>query len=185
MPDLDWQTNLKQDQFMKWVRPFVPFGFAAVLGFLTSTTNVHAVDLVPSHKQARSIAPAIDGRPVKLQTFCVGSDKNLWMCCSGTDANGGSILVYSAEGELKKNIPLSFLPQALNIAPNGSVFVAGMGKVARLSPEGEVEETRDLPSAATKKSCLKSLRNKLKRTESKSPRPTRLSWITSGSSLRS
>jgi hypothetical protein len=143
---------------MKWVRPFVPYGFAVILGFLTSTTNVHAVDLVPSHKQSRFIAPAIDGRPVKLQTFCVGSDKNLWMCCSGVEANGGSILVYSAEGELKKNIPLTFLPQALNIAPNGSIFVAGMGKVARLSPDGEVEETRDLPGLGNKEELLKKLK---------------------------
>lgn len=143
---------------MKWVRPFAPFGFAVILGFLTTTTNVHAVDLVPSHKQARFIAPAIEGRPVKLQTFCVGHDKNLWMCCSGVDANSGSILVYTAEGELKKTIPLSFLPQALNIAPNGTIFVAGMGKVAKLNSDGEVEETRELPGLGNKEELLKKLK---------------------------
>ena len=73
---------------MRWSFSLVKFGLIGIAGFasLNSMLNVSASEA--THKQARSIAPAVDGKPVKLETFCVGPDNNLWM--ASTRARGSS-----------------------------------------------------------------------------------------------
>ncbi|MCU0707421.1 MAG: hypothetical protein MUF23_03930 [Pirellula sp.] len=105
---------------------------------------------VATHKQTRSIAPHWKQSPVPLHTFCVGPDQLLYMCCSGsgapTQAGAGVILVYTGEGALVREIPLEFVPQAINFGENGKCFVAGSGKLARLSSEGDIEIVKDAPN---------------------------------------
>ena len=91
-----------------------------------------------THKQVRTIVPEYQGVRVHLNTFCVGPDQNLYLCCStngvaGASNTAGVVLVYTGEGELVREIPLSFSPQAINFSSQGAMFLAGSGKVARLS----------------------------------------------------
>ncbi len=142
--------------------------------FLSSQTwfravliTLGAVSLLPSalgsnneatHKQARSIAPMVEGRPVKLETFCVGPDTNLWMCCAGTGADKGLIMVYSGEGKMLQSFPLKFVPQALNFSPDGKLFIAGSGRIARMTVEGKIELEVDAPNIGNKEEALAALK---------------------------
>lgn len=60
----------------------------------------------------------VEGRPVKRETFCVGPDNNLWMCCGRTAVDPGLIMVYSGEGKMLHSF-------ALKIRPAGTELFAG------------------------------------------------------------
>ncbi len=97
----------------------------------------------PTHKQVRVIRPELESASVHLNTFAMSPDGQLWLCCSssgGESANAkGCILIYSAEGEQVRSISLHFAPQAINFSADGTPFVAGSGKVARLTKDGEFD----------------------------------------------
>jgi hypothetical protein len=136
------------------------FFLATVLtwGLVSSMVAANAGNNEATHKQARSIAPMVEGRPVKLETFCVGPDNNLWMCCAGTGADKGLVMVYSGEGEMLHSFPLKFIPQALNFSPDGKLFVAGSGKVAKMTSEGKVELEIDAPNIGNQEEALAALK---------------------------
>lgn len=130
----------------------------AVAMTVSSVASVNAANNEPTHKQARSIAPMVEGRPVKLETFCVGPDNNLWMCCAGTAQTPGLVMVYQGDGELLHSFPLSFLPQAINFSPEGKLFLAGSGKIARMSTDGKVDLEVDAPNIGNKEEALAAMR---------------------------
>ncbi|MEY3227822.1 MAG: hypothetical protein RLZZ536_2441 [Planctomycetota bacterium] len=114
-----------------------------------------------THKQVRVIRTLHKDQPIRLHTFCLDRDGNILACVGGEEvqlviAPDGSqqtrqstsprlVQVYSPEGELIREIELSFTPTAINPAPDGSIFVAGDGKVARISSDGRVLATADSP----------------------------------------
>jgi hypothetical protein len=142
-------------------------GHAAIPESLTKAT----------HKQVRVLRPTYEGRELRLNTFAVAPDGELWMCCSLTpnsdvdseaskaaiadldaklavgkssesqstesEANTarqvGRLLIYKADGTFIRSVPLGFEPQAINFADSGIPFVAGSGKVARLTKAGELD----------------------------------------------
>ena len=120
-----------------------------------------ASDFTTTHKQARIIKPLHDGEPVQLNTFCLDNDGNVLACVGGNNVQyvlneDGSqqaktistpqqLQVYSPDGALVRAVDLSFRPTALNTAPDGSIFVAGAGKVAHVTAEGQVLTTVDSP----------------------------------------
>ena len=133
------------------------------LGSVSPLSCLNAAGNEATHKQARSIAPMVAGRPVKLETFCVGPDNNLWMCCAGTAADKGLVMVYTGEGEMLHSFPLKFIPQALNFAPDGKLFVAGSGKIARMSAEGKIELEVDAPNIGNQEEALAALKKENER----------------------
>lgn len=114
-----------------------------------------------SHKQARVIKPMHDGKAIALNTFCLDSDGNILACVGGDsfeyalNQDGSQeakrvespklIQVYSPDGELVRTTELTFKPTAINQAADGSIFVAGDGKVAHLNKDGKVLNTADSP----------------------------------------
>jgi hypothetical protein len=114
-----------------------------------------------THKQVRAIKPMHDGKPITLNTFCLDKSGNILACVGGDEipyvmnADGSQqakkneaaklLQVYSPEGELVRSVELTFKPTAINQAPDGSLFVAGEGKVAHLSEDGKVLSTADSP----------------------------------------
>lgn len=150
---------------MQWLAQTVRLGFLSVALASTlvgGTAALHAGESVATHKQVRTIVPKHQGVQVHLNTFCVGPDQNLYLCCNadgGVDGNGsrGVVLVYTGEGELVREIPLSFAPQAINFSSQGAMFLAGAGKVARLSSEGAVEIEKDAPNIGNKEEMLEQL----------------------------
>lgn len=127
----------------------------------TETARSLASDFVSTHKQAHIIKPMHNGKPIALNTFCLDTAGNILACVGGTSIQyvmnpDGSqeartiespqqLQIYSPDGKLTRSTDLPFMPTAVNTAPDGSVFVAGAGKVARLSGEGELLITVDSP----------------------------------------
>lgn len=121
-----------------------------------------AAESSATHKQVRSIVPMKDGARVPLNTFCVGPDQNLYMCCgvastSHGDAKG-TLVIATGEGEILRAIDLEFLPQSINFASSGAMFVSGGGKIARLSQAGAVEIVKDAPHIENKEEMLAKLK---------------------------
>jgi hypothetical protein len=121
-----------------------------------------AVEAVATHKQVRSIVPHWNNKPAHLNTFCVGPDRQLYLCCSSdrfsSETQNGVILVYTGEGELVRDVPLDFAPQAINFGADGKCFVAGSGKIARLSREGTVELVKDAPNIGNREEMVEELK---------------------------
>jgi hypothetical protein len=121
-----------------------------------------AVEAVATHKQVRSIVPRWNNKPAHLNTFCVGPNRLLYLCCSSdrfsSETQNGVILVYTGEGELVRDIPLDFAPQAINFGAEGKCFVAGSGKIARLSAEGTVEIVKDAPNIGNREEMVEELK---------------------------
>lgn len=131
------------------------------LFFVSLPVVVHAVEAVASHKQVRSIVPFWKNSPAQLNTFCVGPDRLLYLCCgsaSSTTGTAGVILVYSGDGQRVRDIPLEFVPQAINFGTDGKCFVAGSGKIARLSSVGEVEIVKDAPNIGNREEMAQELK---------------------------
>ncbi len=97
-----------------------------------------------SHKQSRAIRVSDDAQSVALKTFVLSPDRELWLSCQSND--GTSIQVRSGEGELVRELELPFAAQAINFSSEGVPFIAGDGKIARLSKTGEVEKVIDAPN---------------------------------------
>ena len=106
-----------------------------------------AEQTTPTHMQVRVIQPAHDGKPVSLATFCLARNGNILACVAEHSLNAevpedeapprkqktqSFVQEYSCDGKLLHEIPVSFSATAINIAPNGEVFIAGEGKMARI-----------------------------------------------------
>jgi hypothetical protein len=151
---------------MHWLTQSIRRGlltFSLVASLAGGSATLFGAENLATHKQVRTIEPRYQGVPVHLNTFCLGPDQNLYLCCKGNDNAGsdpatGVILVYTGEGILVREIPVSFVPQAINFSSAGSLFLAGSGKVARLSPEGVVEIEKDAPNIGNKEEMLKELK---------------------------
>ncbi len=120
-----------------------------------------AGDFTTTHKQARIIKPMCDGQPVELNTFCLDKDGNVLACVGGnsvqyvmnddgsqqvkTISSPQQLQMYSPDGALLRAVDLPFKPTALNTAADGSIFVAGGGKVAHVTADGQLLTTVDSP----------------------------------------
>ena len=103
-------------------------------------------EVAATHKQARSINPQHDGQKIHLNTYCLDETGDIWACVGTTE---GFVQHYSPEGELKAEIKLDFVPTAINTARDLDIFVAGNGKMARLTRTGEIKlqgNTANLPN---------------------------------------
>ena len=58
------------------------------------------------------------------------------------------LLWLDAEGQVLRAAPLSFLPAAVNVAPDGMVFVVGDGKIAQFSADGKLVAEVESPHVA-------------------------------------
>ncbi len=147
-------------QQMSWA---MDFGFVAMFAIFAVGTvqpsNLMAAgkqDTKGSHKQVRAIRVSDDARSVVLQTFVLSPDRELWLSCQTTgqapDSETGvssptkSIQVRSSDGKLIREIELPFAAQAINFSSDGSPYIAGEGKVARLSQSGEIDKVIDAPN---------------------------------------
>ncbi|MGC3960509.1 MAG: hypothetical protein QM813_22040 [Verrucomicrobiota bacterium] len=87
-------------------------------------------------------------RPGALRNFCLNAEGNILACFAGNDKKSPSGLrVYSPKGELLQTLPLDIKPSAVCVAKDGSIFVAGDGKVFKLDTTGKVLASADSPVA--------------------------------------
>lgn len=121
--------------------------------------------LAPTHKQVKVIRPELkiekskeegdkkskknkkQPQPARtmpaLKTFCLAYDGTI---LAGLSANNRHALQFlSPDGELKQQVDLQFEPQVINQAPDGVIFIAGPGKLAKVSQAGEILTSVDAP----------------------------------------
>ena len=96
-----------------------------------------------------------------LHSFCLNADGNILAACGGepivslrvkkleemkpTDFQPSEIRVFSPEGKRLKTWPMAFKPEAICVADDGMIFVAGAGHIAKLDQTGKVLQTADSP----------------------------------------
>lgn len=100
----------------------------------------------PTHKQSSLININADGLPqASVQCFCLLGDDRLLAGCTGTT---NEIRVFDDKGTYVEAFELPVAPEAINIAPDGTILVAGDGELLRLSAEGKVLAKVESPHAA-------------------------------------
>src|SRR5688500_7849478 len=70
-----------------------------------------------------------------LKNFCLDAQGNILACYAG---EGPGIRVYSPDGKLVKTLPLEIKPGAICATKDGTIFVAGDGKLLKLDADGKV-----------------------------------------------
>jgi len=119
---------------------------------------------LPTHEQVGIIQIPGDISSLMLHTFCLAPNGNLLVATGGERVasvfgdNGRrnnelftanrAILVISPDGELLATWELEMTPQAFDVAEDGTIFVGGDGRLARLSADGSVEKVGDSPNLA-------------------------------------
>ena len=113
----------------------------------------------PTHKQSALIDVNGDSRAESTVTcFCLATDDRLLVGC---DADENEIRVFDADGNFLESIQLAVKPEAINVAPDGSILVAGDGKLLRLSAEGEEIAQVEAPHAAAMRESEKEIREQV------------------------
>lgn len=118
------------------IRTLVLMGFIALAGL------THGAEPSGTHKQQQVFQPKHANRTVNLHTFCLSSDGKI---LASVTATKNYLQIYSSDFELLQETELPFAATALNIAPNGTIFAAGSGKIAMLTSVGELQGVHNSP----------------------------------------
>lgn len=148
------------------------FSFVSVPYF--STASLHAVEtkadsaISPTHKQFKLFRPKHTSLDITLQTFCLDQKGNIVAAVStngavvNNETVNGLILFYSPNFEVVQEIPLDFAPSALNYDTDGILYVAGGGKVAKISSDGKVIKLNATPNLLNVDNLREKAKAKLK-----------------------
>ena len=124
----------------------------------------------PSAVEAGSIKIGDARSSVALNNFCLNAEGNILACVAsnGTARNGenaSGIRVYSPNGKLLKTLPLEIKPAAICVAKDGSIFVAGEGRLLKLDADGKVLASAASPVAAVPVVITKEIEEMMKQTK--------------------
>lgn len=95
-----------------------------------------------THAQARLIK-VVEHPGEKLTTFAVDQDGRV---LAGVVGDAPSIRVYDPQGDRVADWKLPIPPEAVNVGPQGDVFVAGQGKLLKLDGGGTVKLDKQAPN---------------------------------------
>ena len=93
--------------------------------------------LSATHKEVKSIGLTPETRFENLTTFCMTQNGNFLAC----DAKAKEVKVINPVGKLLGRWKLEFTPYSIDARPDGCVYVAGYGVVAKLDKTGKVLKT--------------------------------------------
>jgi hypothetical protein len=107
-----------------------------------------------THRQVKEIVVkgAVSG--TTLQTMCLDGDGNIVALVAPSrygnvpKSSGSEVQVFSPDGEPLRKWKVSFVGQSINAAPDGSVLVAGGGRIARFDKSGKAVAEVELPQVA-------------------------------------
>ena len=99
----------------------------------------------PSASEAGLIQIGDSKKPGALRNFCLNAEGNILACFAPVETNksastksAAGIRTYSPDGKLLKTLPLEIKPTAICAAKDGSIFVAGDGRVLKVDAGGQV-----------------------------------------------
>lgn len=110
----------------------------------------------PTHHQTGLIKANVEGLPNRgLKCFCLTPDNRI---VAGCDGGEGELRVFDAEGKFVESWTAPFAPDAIHVRADGAIFLAGEGRLARLSPTGKVEQEAKAPHAGSMAQNLDKIR---------------------------
>jgi hypothetical protein len=109
----------------------------------------------PSHEQV-SVIKVNEGQ---VESFCLSQDDKLLVCCGrssrsvfslfgGKDSSQGAIVRFNLDGKKIGSWKVPVTPQAICAGGDGTIYVAGAGKLAKLDRDGKVLQAVDAPNMA-------------------------------------
>jgi phosphoglycolate phosphatase-like HAD superfamily hydrolase len=116
---------------------------------------------VPTHHQIGVIKVGDEKEPLTINTFCMDKNDRVLAACGGatrryvrtetgykteTVTQATSVQIFDLDGKLLDSISVDFKPQAINVDEKGAIYVAGMGQLAKFSPEGKLIAKGDTPN---------------------------------------
>jgi hypothetical protein len=107
----------------------------------------------PTHEKASEISIASKDGKLKLQTLTADKNGNVlglvgaprYFDPSEKNSPVAEVHVYDADGKKVRDFSVGFNGQSLNTAPDGTIFVAGDGKLGKFSADGKSLGTVALP----------------------------------------
>ncbi|HLN30152.1 MAG TPA: hypothetical protein VK395_20580 [Gemmataceae bacterium] len=110
---------------------------------------------VPTHELAKKIAVKGEDRANQLQTLCLSPDGNVVALVARprygavSQAHATSeVQVFDPQGNSVRKWKVKFLAQSINAGPDGSILVAGDGRIARFDKEGQLLAEAEVPHLA-------------------------------------
>ena len=91
----------------------------------------------PTHKEIEPIGLTPETEFANLSTFCITAKGNLLAC----DSEAEEIKRINPDGKLLDTWKLEFSPFSIVACPDGTIYVAGPGTVAKLNAKGKVLKT--------------------------------------------
>lgn len=155
----------------------IPVALVLVLPALADddTDAVSTAPAGPTYEQIGTI-DLTHGEQIVLNTFCMDPQGRLLVAVGGqqrtvsvvngerkvdTIEQGNAIRVYDQDGQLTNTWEMPFAPQAVNVSPDGSIFVAGAGNIARLNAEGEIVQQGATPQVGDMEEYKQQIRDQL------------------------
>jgi hypothetical protein len=92
-----------------------------------------------------SIAIAPGTQCQLISSFCLDTQDRFLIC----DVSKNRLRVVTADDKLAQDYPLDFGPQVVACRPDGSIVVAGSGKIALLDAQGRKQLEASLPDGST------------------------------------
>ena len=123
-------------------------------------TMLSAAASQPTFVFDKTIRVPLGDQNLQIHTFCIDKQGRLLAATGGTqfyyELDGDSyiikertapsaICVFNAEGEHIATWELDITPEALAVAPNGTIYAAGLGKILKLNDKGEILKSIDSP----------------------------------------
>ena len=126
--------------------------WAGIAGAVESTKEAtkeaadQLVSAVPTDRQVRLIRPEVDGKFPKLNTFATTADGHIVAALSGqSNQASGAVLLLDSEGETLQRWDLDLTPTAITVAPDGTIYAGGSGRIVQLGQDGSVDAMIDSP----------------------------------------
>jgi hypothetical protein len=132
-------------------------GFFETLFGLNSGQQKEAESADATHVFKKGVVvKSSDGR-MSILSFCLNKEGQIVALIGAASGYGprsetakpeSGVKILSKEGEPVRDWKVDFVAQSINVGPDGSVYVAGSGTVARFSPDGKLLKKLELPHIA-------------------------------------
>ena len=144
-------------------RVIVALAAIACAATLASAGAAAGAEADASHVMTGQIKIAGDGEADRINTFCLDAEGRILVSCGGTHydyVRQGNRYVrvkreqppklrrLSAEGKVDQSVDLPFKAEAINVGPEGAIYIGGEGRVARLDQELKVTANVASPALA-------------------------------------
>jgi len=130
------------------------FFSAALLGCYSLLVPIATAANAATHEQTKTVSVKGENGTA-LQTLAATSDGKVVALVSLSRYNAAAaksavaeVRVFNADGEEESKWPLDFIGQSIGVGPDGAVYVAGDGQVARYSAAGKLLAKAEVPHLA-------------------------------------